>query len=247
MAPREYSKMYTVRVLPADLLIEIDGETSLKHALNLEGIIVKSSCGGFCSCGECIVKVVLGEDNLVPPSFNELAKLGNVFHITKERLACQTFITGNVTIDITDHLNVTSEFAANNKPKKAPTHVRKKDDVSAMIEERKKTSSEKRAKQAIIEKHWEQEDNPLHARKLGGNKRPKTFTTEDEGFSDSNNDDDKKNFKKAYEKKSFPKKPFEKKPSENKPFENKSSENKRSETSGLKSKITKDRKQFKKD
>ena len=74
--------------------------TCLKQA----GIDVKSTCGGKASCCECIVKVVEGGENLVPAEFKEKSLLGNVFHLTKERLSCQTFLNGDISVDVSDHM-----------------------------------------------------------------------------------------------------------------------------------------------
>ena len=53
---------------------------------------IKSSCGGVASCTDCRIKVIAGEDSLTTPPFEEVQLLGNVFHITKERLSCQAKI-----------------------------------------------------------------------------------------------------------------------------------------------------------
>ena len=65
-----------------------DGE-SLLDSLRKEKVSIRSSCGGYASCGDCVVKVLKGAENLDKPNFDEKKLLGNVFHITKERLACQ--------------------------------------------------------------------------------------------------------------------------------------------------------------
>jgi len=66
----------------------LEGETLLE-ALRREGVPIRSSCGGFASCGDCIVLMKSETDNLNAPNFDEKKLLGNVFHITKERLSCQ--------------------------------------------------------------------------------------------------------------------------------------------------------------
>ncbi len=84
-------------------IIELNEETSILQALRDQNIYIKSSCGANGSCSDCIVKVALGEDNVTEPTFDEMQLLGNVFHITKERLSCQTKITGDITIDLSLH------------------------------------------------------------------------------------------------------------------------------------------------
>lgn len=90
-------------ILPDRKTIEIDGETNLLEALRREEIYIRSSCGGHGSCSDCKIKVKSGEDNLTDPTFEEMQMLGNVFHITKERLSCQTKLLGDATIDISAH------------------------------------------------------------------------------------------------------------------------------------------------
>ena len=69
--------------------INVSEGESLLDALRRNSIDIRSSCGGFASCSDCIVKII-GECNGVNSvNFDEKKLLGNVFHITKERLACQ--------------------------------------------------------------------------------------------------------------------------------------------------------------
>lgn len=95
--------MPKVTLRPSLQVIEISSEQSLLEALKEADVYIKSSCGGHATCSDCILKVVSGEDSLSSPPFEELKLLGNVFHITKERLACQTKISGDVTLDISRH------------------------------------------------------------------------------------------------------------------------------------------------
>lgn len=59
---------------------------------------VETICHGVGSCIRCKVKLIEGE--LSPPTPLERDRLGNVFHITRERLACQTEILSSVKIEI---------------------------------------------------------------------------------------------------------------------------------------------------
>jgi len=69
--------------------ITVFSDESILDALRREGISIRSSCGGFASCSDCIVKISGNIDAVNPVNFDEKKLLGNVFHITKERLACQ--------------------------------------------------------------------------------------------------------------------------------------------------------------
>lgn len=95
--------MPKLTLMPSGNSIEVSSDTDLLSALREQDVYIKSGCGGHASCTDCIIKVTAGAENLNEPTFEESQLLGNVFHITKERLSCQTKITGDVTIDISAH------------------------------------------------------------------------------------------------------------------------------------------------
>ncbi len=76
-----------------------EGETIL-DLLEREGISPENLCGAIGKCGNCMVRIVKGEENITPLTFKEKQLLGNVFFITHERLACQTKLLGDVTIKL---------------------------------------------------------------------------------------------------------------------------------------------------
>jgi ferredoxin len=94
---------FKVTLWPSGEVLEFNEEETLLQQLKKSGKKIKSSCGGCATCSDCTIIVKSGEMNLTPQTFEELRLLGNVFHITKERLSCQTKITGDVTLDITLH------------------------------------------------------------------------------------------------------------------------------------------------
>lgn len=161
---------YQLTLLPSEKSVEIDSETSILDCLRDEGVYIKSGCGGHASCTDCVIKVVEGEGHLNNPTFDETQLLGNVFYITKERLACQTQCHGAVTIDISRHDKVADQMKLANKnsplPKKNTARVRKKEDVSKMYQER----NEKRVQK--------EEERKLKPQKQSGFQRPKTFRTD---------------------------------------------------------------------
>ena len=179
---------HKVTLRPDGNVVEIPEGKNLLVALRECDIYVKSSCGGHATCTDCIIKVVSGEDNLTPPPFEELKLLGNVFHITKERLACQTCITGNVTIDISKHdkaidearlKNKTSNFS---KKKQVKTLVRKETDIGKIRDEKfaeqAAFEAEQRQKNDVWKNHWEKDKDAEAPKKLAGGKRPKFFDTD---------------------------------------------------------------------
>jgi 2Fe-2S ferredoxin len=171
------SELHKVTIRETGRVLEVDQDTNLLEAFRKEQIYIKSSCGGVGTCSDCIIKVVGGADNIEPPSFSELALLGNVFHITKERLACQTTIKGDVMVDITRHDKGTDQ----NKLKNKTSQFVKKNIIKRKPEDRPKPA-EKRPERPADDswsRHWEKDkkDGP---KRLGGNKRPKPFKYDEE-------------------------------------------------------------------
>ena len=178
---------HKVTLKPSGNVVEVEEGVNLLTALRETDTYIKSSCGGHATCTDCIIKIVSGEDNLTPPPFDELKLLGNVFHITKERLACQTMVTGDVTIDITKHDKATDEEKLRNKAssfaKKKPmqTKVRKETDLEKIRNEREQERAtfdqEQKQKSEQWKKHWEKESDG-GPKRLAGGKRPKFFDTD---------------------------------------------------------------------
>jgi ferredoxin len=181
------SKTHKVTLKPEGSVVQIEEGKNLLLALREQNIYIKSSCGGHATCTDCIVKVVSGEDYITPPPFIELKLLGNVFHITKERLACQTCVTGDVTIDIAKHDKETDEAKLKKKTsqfakKKGPTKLRKETDVKTLRSERAAERTESEAKKLQTtetwKNHWEKPTGDAAPKKLAGGKRPKFFDTD---------------------------------------------------------------------
>lgn len=180
--------MPKLTLFPNGESLEISEEVNLLEALRSKGIYIKSSCGGVASCTDCIIKIRSGEDHLTAPPFEELALLGNVFHITKERLACQTRITGDVTVDISKHDKAQDEAKLESKTSSFQksihqTRVRKKDDVIKLKREREEQKEKRQENDDSWERHWEKESDPLKPKRMGGGRRPRPFKI-DKGDND---------------------------------------------------------------
>lgn len=145
---------------PSGQTIMIDEQTDVLTALKASDLYVKSSCGGHATCSDCIIKVVSGEDYLSSPPFDELKLLGNVFHITKERLACQLKISGDVCLDLSSHDKAKDQAKTRSKTSNFKKPVL-----------RTKADREAKREQAIAER----EANPPAEKppKQSGFKRPK--------------------------------------------------------------------------
>lgn len=62
---------------------------------------ISTSCVGKGTCGLCRVKLLAGGETLNSFTDEERKHLGNVFHITKVRLACRSIIgAGDVSIEV---------------------------------------------------------------------------------------------------------------------------------------------------
>lgn len=78
--------------------VEVDEGTSLFDAARSAQAPVETLCHGVGACVRCKVKVIEGE--LGPPTPLERDRLGNIFHITKERLSCQARVSGPALLEI---------------------------------------------------------------------------------------------------------------------------------------------------
>ncbi|AYF44494.1 MULTISPECIES: 2Fe-2S iron-sulfur cluster-binding protein [Halobacteriovorax] len=178
--------MFKVTLAPSNETIYVDDEMSLLEHLKKNGIYVNSSCGGHGTCTDCIVKVLSGADNLNEPTDVETKLLGNVFHITKERMSCQTIVNGETTIDMSDHSKEGVEAKREAKNKKVVNEklsalkrsgnfkVRKKDEVEKVMSERQAKWEDKQSRQEDWKNHWEKGDRSK-AKRLGGGRRPKNI------------------------------------------------------------------------
>jgi len=171
---------FKVTLWPSGEILELTGEDTLLNQLKKAGKKIKSSCGGCATCSDCIVVVKSGEMNLTPQTFEELRLLGNVFHITKERLSCQTKITGDVTLDISAHEKNT--FTGKNEKvvqKSTKTIIKKREDIEKSAIESKEKNQEKPSDTWY--RHWEKEGEDANKpKRLGGNKRVKPFNFNDQ-------------------------------------------------------------------
>ncbi len=63
---------------------------------------IDTACVGKGTCGLCRVKILAGKEHLNAFTDEERKHLGNVYHITKVRLACRAQVagTGDVTFEV---------------------------------------------------------------------------------------------------------------------------------------------------
>lgn len=85
--------------------VEVDAEKGelVTQAAFRAGVTIQQTCGGSPSCTDCIVKVLEADgDPFEAMEFEEEQLLGNVFFITKERLACQAKIAAPAKLWVPD-------------------------------------------------------------------------------------------------------------------------------------------------
>lgn len=167
-------------IWPSGEILDLTGEETLLNELKKAGKNIQSSCGGCATCTDCMVVVKSGELNLTPQTFEELRLLGNVFHITKERLSCQAKVLGDVTLDISHHQKGTASAGASaaSGPKGTRVKLKKREEVEKSARENEEKNQEKKSDPWY--RHWEKEagdDNK--PKKLGGSKRPRAFKYND--------------------------------------------------------------------
>ncbi len=96
--------MIKLKISPINREIDIDESEPLLGQLKAAGIPIKSKCGGHASCSDCIIKMESPKDCFSAPHYPEVRLLGNVFHLTGERLACQTCALQDAVINIDLHI-----------------------------------------------------------------------------------------------------------------------------------------------
>ena len=168
-----------ITLWPSGEVLEGNDKDSLLKQLVDAGKKIKSSCGGHATCGDCVILVRGGDSFCTAPTFEELRLLGNVFHITKERLSCQTRLMGDVVIDISAHSKKSSRTTSA-VPKGPKTMVRKASEVQeTALKSQEKVEVKK---EDDWYRHWdkpEMDESKVPA-KLGGGKRPRPFKTDDD-------------------------------------------------------------------
>jgi ferredoxin len=85
---------------PGDITVDCaDGETVFEVGRRHQ-IPIETACVGKATCGLCRVRIVAGAENLNPFQPEEEKHLGNVYFLTRVRLACQCVVSGDVTVEL---------------------------------------------------------------------------------------------------------------------------------------------------
>lgn len=82
--------------------IEVDVGSKITQAAYKAGVQIEQTCGGTPSCADCKVKIIQEEagGSLEEMQGDEKRLLGNIYHITHERLACQSVIKNSISVEV---------------------------------------------------------------------------------------------------------------------------------------------------
>ncbi len=80
--------------------VEASSAVSLLNNLLRSGIKINHVCGGKALCGTCRVTILSGMENLSPVLSSERKRLQAVKARENQRLACQTYVKGDISIEI---------------------------------------------------------------------------------------------------------------------------------------------------
>lgn len=78
--------------------VDVEVGTTLFEAGGKANASVETACVGKGTCGLCRVKVLQGEASLSPYTDEETRHIGNIYHLTKLRLACRTRVLGEADV-----------------------------------------------------------------------------------------------------------------------------------------------------
>lgn len=92
--------MPRVSFLPLNLSVELEPNETVFAAARRSKVGISTACAGKGTCGLCRIKIVGGEEHLGPINPVEKRHLGNTYFLTKLRLSCQLYPTGDVAVEL---------------------------------------------------------------------------------------------------------------------------------------------------
>lgn len=93
-----------VKFLPQNIEVECGPEKTLLQIATENKLEIRSICKGVPSCAECRVKIVEGDNNVLPPTKAELNLIGTSYFIDGRRLSCQVRCFGDVVVDLAEQV-----------------------------------------------------------------------------------------------------------------------------------------------
>ncbi|MDX9800858.1 MAG: 2Fe-2S iron-sulfur cluster-binding protein [Spirochaetia bacterium] len=92
--------MPIIKITNTGQSINASSAISILNILLREGIRINHFCGGKAVCGTCGITIVQGMENLSAVSGKERGRLDAIKAKSNQRLACQTYVKGDVEIKI---------------------------------------------------------------------------------------------------------------------------------------------------
>lgn len=87
------------RLDEATFTIDVPNGATLLEAAHACDAPVHTLCHGIGACVQCKVRVLSGMEHLSPPQAVERDRIGNIFHLTGERMACQARVSGPCVVE----------------------------------------------------------------------------------------------------------------------------------------------------
>lgn len=104
-----------VKFVPQNIECDVKPGQSILHVAQENNIHIKSVCKGVPSCTECLVRVVEGGFNTLPPPPKEVMLIGNSYFVDGRRLSCQLKCFGDIVVDLTEQ--VEKEHQVSKRPR----------------------------------------------------------------------------------------------------------------------------------
>lgn len=92
-----------VKFLPSNIEDECQPNENIFKLAQRLNVPIPTACGGKGNCGLCRIKIEGGEDCLNKLTKAEIKHLGNVYHINKVRLSCQSKCVKDGIITVKTH------------------------------------------------------------------------------------------------------------------------------------------------
>ena len=90
-------RMPRIRLLPADVAVDVPSGTTLLEAVVSAGLPIARSCGADGICGKCALRILDGETALGPETDDETRIKARNRVDPELRLACRVRVGGDVT------------------------------------------------------------------------------------------------------------------------------------------------------
>lgn len=101
---------YQIRFMPFDINVPVPHGTTILDAIKIANIPIKATCGGKCTCGDCIIQILSGAYKSRPCSALSKNLIGKGY-----ALACNTKITDNLVIQMPEFKELSIKTVSDSK------------------------------------------------------------------------------------------------------------------------------------